>query len=151
MDYDLIIAINFSKFNESNFENDVFKFVKATALDEFDLKAFEYKHQNLVQEDPYIGIYQYTKNDKAFPLRRFDDKVCQNQIPVINLTCPLQGEFFQQYLALLQSSINKLKAIQDIKSAKIYICGHGKDINSLGTGDDKLNNGCVIYECAKQS
>ena len=147
MPYDLILAVNFSKFSKNNFENDIFKFVGETELDEWTIPY--YKHGGLLHENPWVGMYQYEENKEARPLFFGETAKYSKTLPVINLTCPLTktNPYFQEYLAILRKSINdNVTPLAKIKRIKLFICGHGKSINTLGTGGKELNNGSVTYE-----
>ncbi|QIV96714.1 hypothetical protein EDC55_10339 [Allofrancisella inopinata] len=150
MAYDLEFAINFSKFvDETNSLNPdyhpIFKFI-GDRLNEYDLDRFNNNSSawiGQVQYERLIGAEPY----ESLPHSSFNFRKYAKLVPVFNLTCNFDNELFPKYVDLLKQHIlNKyINLNKKITNIRVFISGHGADNMSLGTGDEKLNNGFVSY------
>ncbi|QIV96195.1 hypothetical protein EDC55_1017 [Allofrancisella inopinata] len=139
--YDFIFGLNFGYFDDLNV------MYKGISLDEDEesVSLFEYKYNGLYGINPYISHIDISsgiaKPGSILSNHKLDKS---NSIPIINLSFnPLNSkEFTAKYLNCVKTELKS----HFNKFVKILISGHGQSINSLGTGNDKLNSGYVTIK-----
>ncbi|AJC48950.1 hypothetical protein IB642_04060 [Allofrancisella guangzhouensis] len=139
--YDFIFGLNFGYFDDWNV---MYKGISLDT-DEEDVHLFEYKYNSLYGVNPYISHIDISsgiaKPSNILSNHKLDKS---NSIPIINLSFnPLNSKKFTT--KYLNSVKTELKTHFN-KFVKILISGHGQSINSLGTGNDKLNSGYVTIK-----
>lgn len=148
MEYDLVLAINFTFFEKKeDYFYDLYGYKNIASKDDsfilsdHDL-AIIARNSEITNLLDVPGYSSFIKNDNIY------DSPNQSQIPIFNINCDLNDGCINDYLELLKGKIEnyiQYYEYEEITNIKLLICGHGV-AGGVGTGDEDLNSGIVSFD-----
>ncbi|WP_150466122.1 hypothetical protein [Francisella sp. SYW-2] len=148
MDYDLVLAINFTFFEPENEFDNLYGFKNIASkendfiLSEHDLVMIDRRSNDAENLLDVPGYTSFIKNDGVY------NSPNQAQIPIFNINCDLNNGHVDEYLELLKGKIEtfvKQHEYEELTNIKLLICGHGSEYG-IGTGDENLNSGIITFD-----